>query len=110
MLSSTQRKDRATRCVIEADSRSLASTREIRKLIRRARAAVLKSARGTGAGKALLLAQEEAISDMYGKGTKISLASQMHAIPFYAKAGYEQQGEPFDEDGQPHILMTKASS
>lgn len=47
---------------------------------------------------------------MYGKGTKISLASQMHAIPFYAKAGYEQQGEPFDEDGQPHILMTKASS
>lgn len=54
-----------------------------RELFSDARAAVLKSARGTGAGKALVKALEQAVTSQYGAGTKLSLASQMHAIPFY---------------------------
>ena len=29
------------------------------------------------------------------------------AIPFYAKIGYQGEGDPFDEDGIPHLKMTK---
>lgn len=73
-------------------------------------AAVLKAGRGTGAGAALLAALEQMVTERYGKGTPISLASQIHAIPFYAKSGYTARGDIFEEDGQPHQQCVKQST
>ena len=38
---------------------------------------------------------------------EVALAAQVRARGFYEKVGYAACGEPFDEEGCPHILMTK---
>jgi predicted GNAT family N-acyltransferase len=69
------------------------------------RICVLKEARGTGAGRAIMNKIEE-----YAKGqgaAKLKLNAQVHAIPFYAGLGYEVVSEEFLDAGIPHKTMVK---
>lgn len=72
------------------------------------RVAVLRGARGKGAGGRLLAAAEEAAAAMGLAGTE--LAAQVRARGFYEKYGYAACSEPFDEEGCPHILMRKRAA
>ncbi|NYE05474.1 putative GNAT family N-acyltransferase [Bacillus niacini] len=69
------------------------------------RICVLKEARNTGAGKAIMreiesYAQKKALH-------KLKLNAQTHAIPFYANLGYEVVSEEFLDAGIPHKTMLK---
>lgn len=69
------------------------------------RIAVLKSYRGQGIGKeivktSLKLAQTKGASE-------VTLDAQQSAVGFYEKLGFQQEGEPFEEAGIPHIAMSK---
>lgn len=69
------------------------------------RICVLKEARKTGAGKAVMEAIEDHAKD---KGIqKLKLNAQTHAIPFYAGLGYEVVSEEFLDAGIPHKTMAK---
>lgn len=67
------------------------------------RMAVLRSARGTGVGGAIL----HGLMDMArrrGDG-KVVLSAQTHAAEFYLAHGFAMAGEVFEEAGIPHIEM-----
>lgn len=67
------------------------------------RMAVLKPWRGSGVGRALL---DRAIEFFRQKDIKaVRLSAQMHAIPFYQKAGFEVCSEPYLDAGIPHVDM-----
>jgi predicted GNAT family N-acyltransferase len=70
------------------------------------RMAVLRSARGDGLGRRVLLAlMDEARS----RGiSQLSLNAQLSAQAFYAAQGFRPEGEVFDEVGIPHQKMTLA--
>jgi predicted GNAT family N-acyltransferase len=69
------------------------------------RICVLKSARKTGAGRAIMNKIEAYASE---KGLhKLKLNAQTHAIPFYAGLGYEVASEEFLDAGIPHKTMIK---
>ncbi|MGY3438171.1 MULTISPECIES: GNAT family N-acetyltransferase [unclassified Marinovum] len=71
------------------------------------RVCVVKQARGTGLGAALInAALDEMRAD--GRFTKAALGSQIHAIPFYEKLGFAAYGEEFDDAGIPHRMMERA--
>ncbi len=69
------------------------------------RIAVIRDARGQGVGAALvdamLLAARERGFD------EVALAAQTHAVRFYRKLGFAEEGEPFDDAGIPHITMRR---
>ncbi|KAF9519784.1 hypothetical protein BS47DRAFT_1336487 [Hydnum rufescens UP504] len=85
------------------------------------RLCVLKSYRKYGLGSALLAAghawlrgiaverraleREVGVEDSSRPLAEIFLASQIHAIGFYIRNGYEVYGEEFIVDGQPHRAM-----
>ncbi len=69
------------------------------------RIAVLRPWRGRGVGAALLRSALEAAS-MRGL-TEVTLAAQVHALEFYARAGFEPYGEVFDDAGIPHRWMRR---
>jgi len=67
------------------------------------RMAVLQSWRGLGVGKAILYA---AVAQYQQQGVQpITLSAQMHAIPFYQKAGFEVCSEPYLDAGILHVNM-----
>lgn len=67
------------------------------------RMAVLQSQRGKGVGGAILQAL---LKEARARGlTEIRLAAQEHAVPFYARHGFEVCSERFDEVGIPHFWM-----
>jgi len=67
------------------------------------RMAVLKPWRGKGVGAALL---ERLIGMARGEGrSSVVLSAQTYAMPFYAKFGFEQEGEEFMDAGIPHQAM-----
>lgn len=69
------------------------------------RICVMEEARGTGAGKEIMLGIEE-----YAKRLDISslkLNAQTHAIPFYERLGYAVVSEEFMDAGIPHKTMKK---
>lgn len=70
------------------------------------RVAVSKSARGTGAGKAIMLATE-AHARQQG-ATKVILGAQVHALAFYQNLGYEICSEAYSDAGIEHKDMQKA--
>jgi predicted GNAT family N-acyltransferase len=69
------------------------------------RICILKEARKTGAGKAIMNTIETYALE---KGIqKLKLNAQTHAIPFYAGLGYEVVSEEFMDAGIPHKTMVK---
>ncbi|WP_134681631.1 GNAT family N-acetyltransferase [Paracoccus ravus] len=70
------------------------------------RVAVLKSARGTGAGAALIRAALDELAALPGI-TKAKLGAQTHAIGFYEKLGFTAYGPEYDDAGIPHRDMIR---
>ena len=69
------------------------------------RICVLKEARKSGAGKAIMDEIEKFAST---KGLRrLKLNAQTHAIPFYSGLGYEIVSEEFMDAGIPHKTMVK---
>jgi len=67
------------------------------------RVAVLKTYRGQGIGRMIML---EIIRQAHQQDRKfLQLSSQVHAISFYEKIGFSIQGDAYDECGIPHIKM-----
>lgn len=70
------------------------------------RMAVLKAWRGRGAGGAIL---QSLLAAARSRGDReILLSAQSHAIPFYRKHGFAEEGAEYDDAGIPHQLMRKA--
>ena len=69
------------------------------------RICVLKEARKSGAGKAIM---DEIEKFAFTNGLhKLKLNAQTHAIPFYSGLGYEVVSEEFMDAGIPHKTMVK---
>jgi hypothetical protein len=67
------------------------------------RLAVLPEHRGTGLGRLLL---DHIIHFAWVRAyQRLYLHAQSHASDFYEAAGFEQQGEAFEEAGIPHVAM-----
>jgi predicted GNAT family N-acyltransferase len=67
------------------------------------RMAVLREWRGKGVGDAILRTLME---QARARGwTELTLRSQTHAVPFYARLGFVREGEEFEEAGIPHCVM-----
>jgi predicted GNAT family N-acyltransferase len=71
------------------------------------RLAVLEPWRGQGIGTKLL----DALIEVAGRQglEMVYLHAQLHAIPFYEKNGFEQDGREFVEDGIRHVNMKRAT-
>lgn len=68
------------------------------------RMAVLAPWRRQGVGAALLTM---ALAEARRQGhTQAHLSAQTHAIPFYARHGFQPEGEVYQDAGIPHISMT----
>lgn len=63
-----------------------------------------RSARGRGAGKALIL-NSLAFCEEHWPGKVITISAQLYLQNFYIELGFETNSEPYDEDGIPHIRM-----
>jgi predicted GNAT family N-acyltransferase len=69
------------------------------------RMAVDPAARRGGVGERVLAALEERAREL--RLVEIELHAQCHVEPFYARAGYARDGEPFVEAGIEHVVMRK---
>lgn len=64
-------------------------------------------ARGTGAGRALMAAAIEECTRRW-PGHPIRIGAQRYLERFYGSLGFVADGEPYDEDGIPHVEMVRA--
>lgn len=70
------------------------------------RMAVMKHARCNGVGSAMLDALVVLAKD---RGLPaVALSSQLHALPFYRRHGFQEQGDTYIEAGIPHQSMTRS--
>lgn len=70
------------------------------------RFAVLKNMRGKGVGQALVRAVIDDIAKQpASKGKKLYMHAQLDAMPLYAKFGFKQVGDIFDECNILHYKM-----
>ncbi len=70
------------------------------------RFAVLKSARGKGAGQALVRAVLDNIKEKpEAKGKKLYMHAQLPAVSLYSRFGFEKVGEQFEECNIMHYQM-----
>ena len=69
------------------------------------RFAVIGEYRGKGIGRAMLGAVEKYVKALGGVG--IILHSQLRAIRFYERCGYQGYGDFEDDEGYPHLWMKK---
>jgi predicted GNAT family N-acyltransferase len=72
------------------------------------RMAVAKDVRKSGVG-ALVLDALERMAAMRGL-SDVVVASQLPAESFYRNRGFARQGEPFVDQGVPHVMMKKTIS
>ena len=70
------------------------------------RVAVLKEHRLHQIGKQLMSKVEEEIIKRHGH-VQVGVSSQLRAIPFYERVGYQTSGEIYLEENYPHIWMIK---
>lgn len=70
------------------------------------RVVVAPEARGRGVARTLMLRAVEAVEARHG-AVAIALAAQSHLEGFYASLGFEGSGEPYEEDGIPHLDMRR---
>lgn len=68
---------------------------------------VLTTVRGKSLGTKILQAGIAAIPDFFTDVQTIRLEAQYYATGFYTREGFAVQGDPFDEDGIPHVLMER---
>ena len=71
------------------------------------RVCVLKDARGTGLGAAIILGCLDVARAQPGV-TTARLGAQTHALSFYEKLGFEAFGPVYDDAGIPHRDMERA--
>lgn len=64
-----------------------------------------KSVRGYGHGRFIMTMAIEQIRELY-PGTPIKIGAQTYLKKFYESLGFSDIGEPYIEDGIPHIIMT----
>lgn len=76
--------------------------RKTEKGIKLERFAVLPQYRNRGFGEMILA---EVLKDVTKEKAVIYLHSQLRAVPFYQRAGFEKMGNPFTEAGIEHYLM-----
>ena len=71
------------------------------------RVMTLKKLRGLGIGRALM---EEAIkfTEQNYPENDIKISAQVYLQKFYESLGFQAFGEPYDEDGIPHLDMIKS--
>ena len=62
--------------------------------------------RGLGLGKKLMEASIEGCYQIFGN-SNIRISAQHHLQKFYRSLGFQDEGEPYDEDGILHIEMLK---
>lgn len=77
-------------------------------LARIGRMAVAGEARGRGVGAAILAVLEAAAAG--ASCHHVALHAQVQAIGFYRRAGYEEEGDAFDDAGILHVAMSKPLS
>ena len=65
-----------------------------------------RDVRGTGLGKTLVEKSIAEILKIYGK-SPIKIGAQLYLKKFYESFDFEQTGDIYDEDGIPHIHMTR---
>ena len=63
--------------------------------------------RRTGAGRALMTSAIHQVKRLY-PGQSIKIGAQRYLEKFYGSFGFEPVGEPYDEDGIPHIHMLRS--
>jgi ElaA protein len=63
-------------------------------------------ARGEGLGRELMLEAIAQVKRLY-PGQDIRLGAQRYLEKFYRSLGFSPVGEPYDEDGIPHIEMVR---
>lgn len=63
-----------------------------------------QKARRTGAGRELMKKSMEYIEQVHGPGP-IRIGAQMYLQKFYESFGFVREGDEYDEDGIPHIIM-----
>lgn len=71
-------------------------------VLRIGRVCTAKPARGTGVASLLMRAAMEQAPE-----AEYILDAQTYAEGFYARFGFVAEGEPFDEDGIPHVTMRR---
>lgn len=71
------------------------------------RVCVVRSARGTGLGAALICAAVACLRDTPGV-TRTVLGAQLSALGFYEKLGFTAYGPVFDDAGIAHRMMAMA--
>ena len=65
-----------------------------------------REVRRTGFGKTLIEKSIAEIIRLYGK-TPIKIGAQLYLKKFYESFDFEQSGDIYDEDGIPHVHMTR---
>ena len=70
------------------------------------RVAVKKTERMHGYGRDIMMASIETVKEYFNE-TTIRLSAQLYLKDFYNSLGFYQVGEPYLEDGIPHIAMLK---
>jgi len=70
------------------------------------RMAVLKSARRTGVGRAILRALIDAARRRGDR--QVMLSAQVHAVGFYLAEGFQPEGRVYEEAGIPHQAMRRS--
>ena len=89
---------------LDADGRLLGTAR-LTPDRRIGRMAVLATERGRGIGEAMLAGL---LDEARRRGwTEVTLHAQLHALPFYARAGFVPAGPVFEEAGIGHRLMRR---
>ncbi len=70
------------------------------------RVAIHGDYRGQGMGRIIMDASLAEIKKRFGD-VAVTLSAQAHLQDFYVKNGFVAQGEPYEEDGVPHIEMIR---
>jgi len=91
---------------LDGEAAGTARWRFTDKGIKLERFAVLKPMRGQGVGQALVRSVVDDIGNHPGsKGKKLYMHAQLDAMPLYAKFGFKQVGEMFEECNILHYKM-----
>jgi len=103
-----ENEEKCTHYLIFLNERPIGTARwrETEKGIKLERFAILSAYRNRGYGTVIL---EKVLQDIFPKGRKIYLHSQLKAVPYYQRQGFVKTGNVFQEAGIDHYLMVKST-